>query len=205
MATKLTTAQRSKIAKAAWRKRKKGNPVAKRKTATPAKRKRKYTRRRGGLSELVTAVQAQSGVKAVGLGALGGGLASLAEKVFKPEMAENQKIMWLGVGAFGLATIGKAPYMAAGVAGVVGYKLMTEVGLSEGHTKYTDPIEQLPAVLDANGQPMRLAEDGDGNVYLEEDDNLYLDENGNEIDYQVDYAPAFSGEWDEHEWEEVAQ
>ena len=201
---KLSKEARSKIAKAAWRKRKKGGAVTKRKTTKPATRKRKYTRRRGGLSELVTAVQAQSGVKAVGLGALGGGLASLAEKVFKPEMAENQKIMWLGVGAFGLATIGKAPYMAAGVAGVVGYKLMTEVGLSEGHTKYVDPIEQLPAVLDANGQPMRLAEDPrTGGIYLQEDDNLYLDEDGNEIDYQVDYAPAFSGQWDEHEWEDV--
>jgi len=203
---KLTKAERSKIAKAAWRKRKKGGgKVAKRKTTKAATKRRKYTRRRGGLSELVTATQAQSGVKAAGLGALGGGLASLTEKVLKPEMPENQKILWLGVGAFGLATLGRAPYMAAGVAGVCGYKLMSEAGLSEGHTNYVDPIEQLPAVLDANGQPMRLAEDPrTGGIYLEEDDNLYLDEEGNEIDYQVDYAPAFSGQWDEHEWEEVA-
>lgn len=202
---KLSKAERSKIAKKAWRKRKKSGPVARRKSTSPAKRTRKYTRRRSGLSELVTSVQANQGLRAGGLGALGGGLASLAEKVFKPDMPENEKIMWLGVGAFGLATIGKAPYMAAGVAGVAGYKIMSETGLSQGPTGYVkDPIQQLPAVLDASGQPMTLSEDPrTGNIYLEQDDEdeMYLDEDTN--GYQVQYAPAFSGEWTEHEWEDL--
>jgi len=193
---KLTKAKRSAIAKAAWRKRKKGGKVSRRKTSAP--RKRKYSRRRKGMSELVTAVQANQGVRAGGLGLLGGGLASLAEKIFPTTMPENTKIMWLAVGAFGAATLGRAPYIAAGVAGVAGYKLMTEVGLSE-HS-YVDPIERLPAVLDADGNPMTLSEDPQtGNIYLEEGHELYLDENG----YQVEYAPDFAGDWEDHQWDEL--
>ena len=143
---------------------------------------------------MISSVQANQGMRAGGLGALGGGLASLAEKVLKPDMPENEKILWLGLGAFGLATIGKAPYMASGVAGVVGYKIMSEAGLSEGEYEYADPIEQLPEVLDESGQPMTLSEDETGNIYLEEADP---------DSYQVEYAPDFAGDWTAHEWDEL--
>jgi len=197
---KLSTAERSKIAKKAWRKRNRKSPV-KKKTTAVTKRKRKYTRRRGGLGELVTAVQSQAGLKTVSLGALGGALASIGEKLLKPEMPETQKALWIGAGAFAIATIGKAPYVAAGAVGVAAYKLMGEVGLSEGRTNYIDPIEQLPAVLDTDGQPMQLSEDPrTGNIYLEEDDTLYLDEEGNDLSYQVPYATDFSGDWEASEW-----
>ena len=200
---KLSKAERSRIAKKAWNKRKRGGKVTRRKTTTPKARRRKYTRRKGGLSEMITSVQANKGLRAGGLGALGGGLASLAEKVFKPDMPENEKIMWLGAGAFVLATVGKAPYMASGVAGIVGYKLMTEVGLSEGAHEYADPIERLPEVLDENGRPMTLSEDPTtGNIYLNEGNELYLDENDPES-YQVEYAPDFAGDWSEHQWDEL--
>jgi len=200
---KLSKAKRSAIAKRAWAKRKRGGKATTR-SSKPATRRRKYTRRKRGLSELVTSVQANQGVKAGGLGMLGGGLAALAEKVFDPAMKENTKILWLGAGAFGLATLGRAPYMAAGVAGVVGYKLMAETGLSEGHHNYTDPIEQLPAILDADGNPMQLSEDPrTGNIYLQESDGeeLYLDEGDD--GYQVQYAPDFGGDWEDHTWEQL--
>jgi len=195
---KLSTAQRSKIAKAAWRKRQRSTP-AKRKSTTPARR-RKYTRRKGGMGELVTAAQASGGVNTIGLGALGGALASIGEKLLKPTMPAKQKSLWMVAGAFGIATLGKAPYMAAGVAGVAAYQLMGEVGLSEGEVNYVEPIEQLPEVLDTDGQPMRLSEDPTtGGIYLEEDDTLYLDEDGNELSYQVPYATDFAGDWQDNE------
>jgi len=197
---KLSKAERSRIAKKAWNKRKRSGKVTRRKSTTPVSRKRKYTRRKSGLSELFTPEQSRGAARAAGLGALGGGLASLAEKVMKPTTPEPTKIIYLALGAFGLATVGKAPYMAAGVAGVVGYKVMSEAGLSEGETDYADPIQKLPAVLDASGQPMQLSEDAEtGNIYLEADDNDYLQEEG----YQVQYAPDFAGDWDDHTWDDI--
>lgn len=113
--------------------------------------------------------------------------------------------MWTAAIGFGIATIGKAPYVGAGVTGVAAYKALIEMGLLN-EEPYADPIEQLPMILDAEGNPMMLEQSPEtGGMYLDEEGyymqangEFYLDENGNYLqdsDYQVPYATNFSGDW----------
>jgi len=196
----MSTKKRSELAKKAWRKRKKGG-LSEHKTAsrrapsrkTPARKKyRKVSRRRNTLSEMVTNIQAQAGVNTVFQGAVGGVASALLDKALPATMPKNKKMLWNFLAAFGMATIGNAPYAAAGMGAVSAYQLMGEVGLSEN--QYADDIEKLPMVLDSSGQPMQLSQSPEtGGLYLEQnDDGMYLQE----ADYQVPYAPDFGANWD---------
>jgi len=193
MPHKVSKTERSDIAKKAWRKRKrdmtgKTNRRTRKNVVAKTRPYKKRSRRRTTLSQMINPMQANAGFRAAGNGALGGGLAALIEKILKPEMPDQQKALWLAAVGFGIATLARAPYIGAGVAAVAGYKLMSEVGLAQ-NALYADPLEQLPMMLDAAGQPMALAEDETGGLYLEEN-NMYLEEN-DALDYQVPYAPDF--------------
>lgn len=189
--------ERSKKMKAVWRKRKRdGSKPKRRKTAVAKTRPyKKRSRRSSTLSQMISPLQTQGGVRAVGSGAVGGGLAAIVEKMLKPDMPENNKALWLGAIGFGLATIARMPYTGAGMAGVAAYKMMSEVGLAQG-AAYADPMEQLPMMLDAEGNPMMLSEDETGGLYLEEN-GMYLQED--DVSYQVPYAPQFGAGWQAQE------
>lgn len=206
----LSKAKRSEIAKKAWRKRKNSTTPSKRRTtlsASPSKRKttrRKPSRRRSGLAEIITNLEAKTGFENVARGAAGGLIGYGLEEILPATMGNRQKLFWGAVASFGLATIGKSPYMGAGLAGVIGYKALAEIGFL--NENYADPLEQLPMVLDADGNPMMLNEDETGGLYLDENgDPMYLDENGDpmyldEDGYQVAYAPDFGASFQETGW-----
>lgn len=192
----MTKAERSEQAKKAWRKRKReeGGKPKRRKTVVAKSRKyKKSSRRRTTLSQMINPMQTNAGIRAAGSGAIGGGLAALVEKMLKPDMPENRKALWIAGLGFAVAAVGNAPYTGAGMAAVAAYKMMSELGLSQ--QGYADPIEQLPMMLDAAGNPMALSEDETGGLYLEEN-NMYLEEG---LDYQVPYAPNFGADWNQSE------
>jgi len=207
---KRTKAQRSAAAKKGVRTRRRN------KSATPARRrksnlsarpraKRKPSRRRKGLSEIITNLEAKTGFNNVVNGAAGGLIAYGLDDILPNSMNNRMRLLWTAAIAFGVATVGKAPYVGAGIAGVAAYKGLIEMGLLN-EKPYADPLEKLPMVLDAEGNPMMLDQSPEtGGMYLDEegyylDENgeLYLDENGNylqEASYQVPYATDFSGDW----------
>ena len=172
-----------------------------RRKRTPAKstrtRRRRVTRKRGFLSELVTEKTAQAGIKTAGAGLLGGAAANLLQGVLKPDMPTNMKIFWTGLAAFGAATVGKMPMVGAGMAGVAGYQLLSEVGgMNDNASEYAYAIETagLPDMLDSYGNPLTLSEAD--SMYLAQGDPMYLAAadpyaDNVEFGYQVPYAPEF--------------
>ena len=208
---KPTTASRRKAALKGARRKKTGRrSLSASSGRTPAKRKRttirKRSRRRSGLSEIITNLEAKAGFNIVLNGAAGGLAFYGLEELFPASMPSKTRLLWSAAVAFGVATIGKAPYVGAGIASVTAYKALVEMGLLNDDA-YADPLEQLPMVLDAEGNPMMLNDHNqqtggmyldENGYYLNEEGAYYLDENGNYLqqsDYQVDYAPNFSGAW----------
>jgi len=101
--------------------------------------------------------------------------------------------------ALALAAIGKAPMAGAGMIGYAGGKLaemfMDKAGMADGggylaqNNQFAQQLQQMPKVLNAQGQPM--ADDylsdshlSDGEMYLGDDGNFY------QVDRRI--APDFS-------------
>jgi len=206
---KLSKAKRSEIAKKAWRKKKKTGLSASPRSKTSVTRRkttyRKPSRRRSGLSEVLTNLEAKQGLQNTLNGAGGGLVAYGLERVLPANMDRKRRLLWTVAVGFGIATIGKAPYVGAGVVGVASYKFFDDIKLL--NEDYADPLEKLPMVLDADGQPMMLQDDDQtGGLYLDENGNeMYLDEGEelylDESEYQVAYAPDFGADW-AHTWQQ---
>ena len=183
MATKKRKAPRKKTA---TRKRTKTLSAAPRKRGV----KRVGSRKKGMLSELFNPAMAKGGATAVLSGAVGGAGYGLLTKVL-PELTTAKKIVFAAVGSFVTATILGKPNLAAGImGGAVFHTMQTQGMLAEKNMqayKYANSVKALPMVLDENGNEL----------YLSQDDNMYLSENildlAEATDYQVNLAPPFGG------------
>jgi len=214
MPHKRTKAEKSASAKKGARTRKRNQglsaPVKRRsKTTVRTRGRKKGTRKRKGLGEIITNLEAKTGFNNIMNGAAGGLVAYGLDDILPAAMPSRMRLLWTAAIGFGVATIGKAPYVGAGITGVAAYKALIEMGLLN-EKPYADPIEQLPMILDAEGNPMMLEQSPEtGGMYLDEEGyymtengELYLDENGNYLQdeaysdtYQVPYATDFSGSW----------
>ena len=159
-------------------------------TTTTRRRKRKKT----GLSEMFTPAISRGGAMTAASGLAGGAAAAIIDNLldkFPKPVHPGMRIAGLIGGGFIMATVLRMPNVGAGMAGIAGYKLMQQTGLAEGddNARYANDIEQMPAMLDVNGQPL-----AEGEMYLEEN-GMDLQENSFDLEeggYQVQYAPDFS-------------
>jgi hypothetical protein len=152
---------------------------------------RRSTRRKSMLSEFFTPAAAQGGMKTI-MSAAVGAIAGQAINKMLPNQTVNARAGVKLLGGFLMATVGKMPNLGAGLSAVGVTELIQQSGfLAEGgmnNTRYADPIEALPAMLNDNGQPMYLADNGA--MYLS-DAPMYLAEN--DLSYDVGYYGAGFG------------
>lgn len=133
-------------------------------------RRTRSRRRRSGLSELMTPAGAMAAVRGIGGGAAGGFAAGIAHDMVK----NQQPILRVGLELVGsaLAYTLVGPNIGAGAAG--GFAALESAGLrsqfmSES-SPYADPdaINELPPVLNENGEQMTLMESDGQQFYLDE-------------------------------------
>ncbi len=164
------------------------------KTATAPKRRKRVSKKKGMLSELIDKKSASAGAKCLVSGAIGGASALLVEKIFSAQTDQYKALIIAGVG-FATATMLKAPFVGAGMGAIAMYKLLEGSGLlAEDHDYLQDngswaDVTDLPMVLNENGYPETdYLQDNipSSEVYLQETD--YLQDN-----YDVGYYGAGFG------------
>jgi len=165
--------------KKAARTRKRTNPKGTRRTT-----RRTTRRKKTGLSELFNPKMAQAQFKTTAVGGLGGAGAALIYSV-TPNWQPWQRLA-AGLGAsFVTGVLGRMPDLSAGMAGGTTACALISSGtitMSEmSQHNYAKGIEQLPMVLNENGDELYLQEGED--LYLQEDDNMYLQED--DLGYSV--------------------
>lgn len=144
-------------------------------------RRRRGTRKKGLLGDMVTPATARGAIIAVGNGALGGAAAAILRRVTAGKLPPFWNVAAPFIAGYAAAAFFKMPQVGAGMAAVAANQLMKDVGMGENANmylqdhNYADQIKQLPAALDVNGQPM-----GENEMYLQDDN------------YQVGYAPDFA-------------
>lgn len=142
-------------------------------------RRRRGTRKKGFLSDMVTPAETKGAFRALAGGVGGGIAAALLRRITAGKLNPIWGVLTPFVGGFVAATVLKSPNIGAGLAAVGASQLMQELGLGEKDdmylqdNNYAQDIKQLPAALDVNGQPM-----GEDEMDLQDG-------------YQVDYAPEF--------------
>lgn len=143
----------------------------------PTKRRRS-TRKKGFLGDMVTPAETKGAFKAIAGGVGGGIAAALLRRITAGKLNPIWGVAAPFVGGFVAAAFLKSPNMGAGLAAVGTSQLMQELGLGDNmdlqDNNYAQDVKQLPAVLDSSGQPMG------------ENDDMDLQEG-----YQVGYAPEF--------------
>ena len=173
------------------RTKKRASTITGRKHKSAPRRRRGMAarRRRSGLSELMT----PAGAMAAGRGILGGAAGGFAGGVFHGLVKDQSPIIRIGVGAVGSALIYAlvGPNVGAGMAG--GITAIETAGLrsqfmNEGE-EYADPdaLNQLPPVLNENGEAMTLME-ADGQLY-------YLDETSGESYLAEEVYPQYAANY----------
>lgn len=174
----------------------------KRKTHTPKKRTRKRaaahmpTRRRStrrkksGLSEFFSPATAHAGAKVIGAGAIGGLIAGATNRILTKSNDITRLGIELGASFVTYAVLGY-PHMSSGMAGAfvalesapIYNKFLAED--DDDMFADDDAINELPEMMNENGEVISLAEDSQGNaVYLNEStgevtlaEDVYLNEN----------------------------
>jgi len=136
-------------------------------------RKTYKRRKKSGLSEMFSATTAQAAAKTIGAGALGGFIAGGASKMIANQAPLTRYGLAAGASFITYALLGY-PNMAAGMAGAFtaleSEKLYAGL-LNEDADIYADPdaINQLPVMMNENGDVITLAQDASGEmVYLNE-------------------------------------
>lgn len=176
------------------KKRKYTPPVKRRKRKSAPTMTRRRRSKKRGLSELFTPATATAAAKVIGSAAVGGLIAGAANKVLaKQNMLTRYGIQFAG--SFLTYSVVGMPNMAAGMAGAFaalesqGFvnKLLAEEFADE------NAINELPDMMNENGEPLTLAQDENGNVvylneatgevtlaeevYLQDDMQTYLQDN----------------------------
>lgn len=144
-------------------------------------RRRRSHRKKGMLGDMFTPAIARGAARAVVNGAVGGGIATVMERLLYGKVNPFWRVAAPFASGFLAAAVFKQPEVAAGIAAVGTKVLMQEAGMAENDNMYlqdhpyANDVKQLPPVLDVDGQP------------LSQDDEMYLQDG----DYQVGYAPEF--------------
>lgn len=141
---------------------------ARRRTLSASPRRRR-ARRRSGLSEIMT----PAGAMAAGRGIISGAAGGFASR-FVHSAARNQSgLIRLGIGVvvsaltYGIVGPNAGAGMAGGFAAIESEKLSTNL-LNEDPYADPDAINQLPPVLNDNGEAMTLMESDGEMFYLDE-------------------------------------
>jgi len=144
-------------------------------------RRRRGTRKKGFLGDMVNPATARGAFQAVANGALGGAGAALLRRVTAGKLPPFWDVAAPFIAGYAAAAFLKMPQVGAGFAAVAANQLMRDIGLGENDNmylqdhNYANNMKQLPAALDSYGQAM-----GEDEMYLQDDD------------YQVGYAPDFA-------------
>ena len=160
------------------RKTHKRKPHAKRRRRThhamhmPVRRRRHHSRKHG-LSEMFNAQTAHAAAQVVGAGALGGFAAGALNRILTKQNTTMRLGIELGASFVTYAVLGY-PSMSAGMAGAFAAIESVPVYnkfLAEGEDMFAeeDSINELPLMMNEEGEVISLQEDGSGNmVYLNE-------------------------------------
>lgn len=148
-------------------KRRKSNLPVLRKTSM---RRRKRTK---GMSEIFSSATASAGAKVIGAGALGGLIGSFANKILQKQMPITRYGVEIGASFITYALLGY-PSMSAGMAGA--FTALETQGLTGKFLNDDDmfaddnSLNELPEMLNENGESMTMLQDDEGNVaFLNED------------------------------------
>ncbi len=143
-------------------------------------RRRRQSRKKGFLGDMVTPAVAQGAFKATVNGAMGGIGAAVLNRLTAGKLPPFWKVAAPFIAGYASAAFLKMPQVGAGFAAVAANQLMKDIGLGENENmylqdnNYANQIKQLPAALDSYGQPM-----GENEMYLQDN-------------YQVGVAPDFA-------------
>lgn len=148
--------------------------------------RRKRSTRRKGLSEFFNASTAMAGAKAIGAGALGGFIAGGAHRLVATQQPLTRYALGAGASFLTYALLGY-PMMASGMAGAftaIESQKLYDGMLNEDFYADPDAINQLPVMMNENGDVITLAQDASGDmVYLNEStgdvtlaEDVYLNE-----------------------------
>ena len=148
-------------------KRRKSNLPVLKKTSM---RRRKRTK---GMSEIFSSATASAGAKVIGAGALGGLIGGFANKILQKQMPITRYGLEIGASFITYALLGY-PSMSAGMAGAftaLETQGLTGKFLNDDDTFADDnSLNELPEMLNENGESMTMLQDDEGNVaFLNED------------------------------------
>ena len=135
------------------------------------RRKRRVTKSKGLLSEILTKSQTTAGAKAVISGAVGGGAAILIEKFLTNQTTDKEALITAAAGVL-TATVLNLPNVGAGMGAVALYKYADHAGMLNDNASWAD-VESMPAVLNENGQSegyLQAAPTSYEGGYLQDDD-----------------------------------
>jgi translation elongation factor P/translation initiation factor 5A len=148
-------------------KRRKSNLPVLRKTSM---RRRKRTK---GMSEIFSSATASAGAKVIGAGALGGLIGGFANKILQKQMPITRYGLEIGASFITYALLGY-PSMSAGMAGAftaLETQTLTGKFLNDDDMFADDnSLNELPEMLNENGESMTMLQDDEGNVaFMNED------------------------------------
>ena len=153
-------------------------------------RRRKHSRSKGMLSELMNPATATASAKNVFSGAVGGFAAGYLDEPTATMQPIVRGAVFLGA-SFLASSILKMPAVGSGIAGAYGLLLNRKLnGLADDFTPedWADQLDEQPEFMDENGNEMFLADDGQY-YYLEDDDD---DDSGMSANYLASYMPAYA-------------
>lgn len=162
--------------------RRRATPARRASNRSPVRRRRRIRKKRGMLSEMFNEAAVMNTGKSIGSGAFGGGIVYMIDKLFYDSGNKGtlgERALVFGGSTFIMGAMFKQQNIASGMAGAATLRIIEqyERGMSESdmylEQNYVD-TQQLPSVLDTEGQPVMMEEDE--SVYLSEDDGLYLSE-----------------------------
>jgi len=133
--------------------------------------RRKRSTRRKGLSEMFTASTAMAAAKSIGAGALGGFIAGGAHRLVATQQPLTRYALGAGASFITYALLGY-PMMASGMAGAftaIESQKLYDGMLNEDFYADPDAINQLPVMMNEDGDVITLAQDASGEmIYLNE-------------------------------------
>jgi methionine synthase II (cobalamin-independent) len=134
------------------------------------RRKRRVTKSKGLLSEVLTKTQATAGAKAVVSGAVGAGAAIMIEKFLTTQTQDKEALITAAAG-FLTATVLNLPNVGAGMGAIALYKYADHAGMLNEDADWAS-VESMPAVLNENGQSdyLQAAPTSYDGIYLQDDD-----------------------------------
>jgi len=184
-----TKAQIEASARKGARTRKANEAIALKSKESSARKRKSTMKKKGLMGDILTPAAAQGALKTSVKAGIGGSLAVLAEQMLTKDFAvkENRIPLAIIIGGTVASAMGN-PSVGNGAVGY-GFGLLFKKLITKKETTtmqddmlylqdnaYVNNIQNLPAALDSSGVPM-----------ADENNNMYLQDDG----YQVPYAPDF--------------